>query len=82
MATTNGTGGSGGGAGSSGVTAMEGFLNKKGRIAWKKRWFVLQGNALAYYAKKGDANIRNQMLLCAEVRTVSQRWLDGRLGCV
>lgn len=56
--------------GSAGVTAMEGFLNKKGRIAWKKRWFVLQGNALTYFAKKGDAKFRNQMLLTAEVRGI------------
>lgn len=63
-ATTTGATSSG-----AGVTAMEGFLNKKGRIAWKKRWFVLQGNALTYFAKKGDAKFRNQMLLTAEVRT-------------
>ena len=66
MATTTATttGASNSGAA---VTAMEGFLNKKGRIAWKKRWFVLQGNALTYFAKKGDAKFRNQMLLTAEV---------------
>ncbi len=63
---------------SSGVTAMEGFLNKKGRIAWKKRWFVLQGNALAYFAKKGDAKFRNQMLLGAEVRGIDRLgWMGG-----
>lgn len=65
---TSTTGGSSSGAGAAAAPAMEGFLNKKGRIAWKKRWFVLQGNALTYFAKKGDAKFRNQMLLTPEVR--------------
>ena len=34
----------------------EGYLNKRGEInkAFQKRWFVLIGNLLFYYEKKGD----------------------------
>lgn len=50
-----------------GTIAMEGWLNKKGGMTWKKRYFVLQGHIITYYAKKGDAKLRNQMALTAQV---------------
>ena len=33
-----------------------GWMNKKGRKVrnWKRRWFVLSGHHLSYYAKEGD----------------------------
>lgn len=35
---------------------LEGFLNKRGEVnkAWQKRYFVLKGNLLFYFEKKGD----------------------------
>lgn len=54
-----------------GHNGMQGWLTKKGRVTWKRRWFVLQGHTLSYYPKKGDAKPRGQMLLNAEVRGLS-----------
>jgi hypothetical protein len=48
---------------------VEGWLNKKGRMTWKRRYFTLHGHIITYYAKKGDAKCRNQMALTAQVRT-------------
>lgn len=35
---------------------LEGFLNKRGEVnkAWQKRYFVLKGNLLFYFEKKGE----------------------------
>lgn len=35
---------------------LNGFLNKRGEVnkAWQRRWFVLKGNLLFYFEKKGD----------------------------
>ena len=52
----------------SGPAEVEGYLNKKGRMTWKKRYFVLHGTVISYYAKKGDPKFRNQMALTAQVR--------------
>ena len=48
---------------------MEGWLNKKGRMTWKRRYFSLSGNTMSYYAKKGDAKFRGQMTLIPQVGT-------------
>jgi len=51
----------------SGPAEVEGYLNKKGRMTWKKRYFALHGTVISYYAKKGDPKFRNQMALTAQV---------------
>ncbi len=35
--------------------SKEGWLSKEGGAikSWKKRWFVLEGEELAYYSKQG-----------------------------
>ncbi|XP_059618376.1 sesquipedalian-1-like isoform X2 [Phlebotomus argentipes] len=35
---------------------LEGYLNKRGEVnkSWQRRWFVLKGNLLFYFEKKGD----------------------------
>lgn len=35
---------------------LNGFLNKRGEVnkAWQRRWFVLKGNLLFYFEKRGD----------------------------
>lgn len=40
-------------------TLKEGWLSKKGKVVknWKKRWFVLDGNALSYYEKPGKKHL-------------------------
>jgi len=54
---------------SSAPSDVEGYLNKKGRVTWKRRYFTLHGNVISYYTKKGDAKFRNQMVLTAQVGT-------------
>lgn len=55
-----GGGGRGGGSGvvakKSGGSLKEGYLTKQGYELknWTKRWFVLQGTALSYFAERGD----------------------------
>ncbi|KAM3576937.1 hypothetical protein VYU27_001302 [Nannochloropsis oceanica] len=51
---------------SSAPSDVEGYLNKKGRVTWKRRYFTLHGNVISYYTKKGDAKFRNQMVLTAQ----------------
>lgn len=35
---------------------LDGWLNKRGEVnkSWQKRWFVLKGNLLFYFEKRGD----------------------------
>lgn len=35
---------------------QDGYLNKRGEVnkAWQRRWFVLKGNLLFYFEKRGD----------------------------
>lgn len=35
---------------------LEGYLSKRGEVnkSWQKRWFVLKGNLLFYFERKGD----------------------------
>lgn len=47
---------------------MEGWLTKKGRVTWKRRYFTLQDSTLTYYARKGDPKCRGQMTIVAQVR--------------
>lgn len=49
------------------IEDMEGWLNKKGRMTWKRRYFILSGDLMSYYAKKGDAKFRGQMTLIPQV---------------
>jgi hypothetical protein len=46
---------------------MEGVLSKKGRMTWKRRYFILQDSKITYFAKKDDGKIRGQILLNAQV---------------
>lgn len=52
---------------------MRGELHKKGGLAWKKRFFVLdetQGSErIVYYLKEGDEKVRGELPLNAESRT-------------
>jgi hypothetical protein len=47
--------------------AMEGWLTKKGRVTWKRRYFVLHGDTVSYFAKKGDPKCRGSMVLIPQV---------------
>lgn len=40
----------------SGLSDLEGWLNKRGEVnkSWQKRFFVLKGNLLFYFEKKGE----------------------------
>jgi len=43
----------------------EGYLHKKGEVnkGYQKRWFVLKGNLLFYYEKKGDKDPQGVIIL-------------------
>jgi hypothetical protein len=51
---------------------MRGELCKKGGLAWKRRFFVLNetpgGERIVYYLKEGDEKIRGELELNAESR--------------
>lgn len=55
---------------------MEGWLTKKGRVTWKRRYFTLHDNSLAYFTKRGDPKYRGQMVITSQVS--SSR--DGDMG--
>lgn len=44
---------------------LEGWLNKRGEInkSWQKRWFVLKGNLLFYFERKGDREPLGMIIL-------------------
>jgi len=54
---------------------MEGYLNKKGVLTWKKRWFVLSSNKIAYFSKEGDTNTRGELALeeSSKVSSINSR---------
>jgi hypothetical protein len=45
-------------ANSNATIDKQGYLNKRGEVnkAFQKRWFILKGNLLFYYDKKGDSD--------------------------
>ncbi|XP_055613185.1 sesquipedalian-1 isoform X2 [Uranotaenia lowii] len=44
---------------------LEGWLNKRGEInkSWQRRWFVLKGNLLFYFERKGDREPLGMIIL-------------------
>lgn len=44
---------------------LEGWLNKRGEInkSWQRRWFVLKGNLLFYFERKGDREPLGMVIL-------------------
>uniref|UniRef100_U5EF85 Putative phospholipid binding protein n=1 Tax=Corethrella appendiculata TaxID=1370023 RepID=U5EF85_9DIPT len=44
---------------------LEGWLNKRGEVnkSWQRRWFVLKGNLLFYFEKKGDKEPLGMIIL-------------------
>lgn len=47
----------------SSVIARQGFLHFKREMKFQKRWFVLKGNLLFYFEKKGDKEPLGLLLL-------------------
>lgn len=60
---------------SSGPVDKEGWLIKRGEVnkAFQKRWFVLKGNLLFYFEKKGDKEPTGAIIL--EGCTVGQYFI-------
>ena len=50
----------------SGSTRMDGFLTKRGRAQWKRRWFILENDAITYFSKQGDLRPQGRMVLFAD----------------
>uniref|UniRef100_A0A8D8L3Q7 Sesquipedalian-1 n=1 Tax=Culex pipiens TaxID=7175 RepID=A0A8D8L3Q7_CULPI len=44
---------------------LEGWLNKRGEVnkSWQRRWFVLKGNLLFYFERKGDREPLGMIIL-------------------
>lgn len=44
---------------------LEGWLNKRGEVnkSWQRRWFVLKGNLLFYFERKGDQEPLGMIIL-------------------
>uniref|UniRef100_A0AAG5D1G2 PH domain-containing protein n=1 Tax=Anopheles atroparvus TaxID=41427 RepID=A0AAG5D1G2_ANOAO len=44
---------------------LEGWLNKRGELnkSWQRRWFVLKGNLLFYFEKRGDKEPLGMIIL-------------------
>lgn len=55
---------------------LEGWLNKRGEVnkSWQRRWFVLKGNLLFYFERKGDREPLGMIIL--EGCTVG-KWLKS-----
>jgi len=56
---------------------MEGFLLKKSYIAYRARYFLLDGSNLLYKATKDDTRARNLMTLSTDSQVVEFRVKRG-----